>query len=260
MSEFWADYRGLFDAALYHTDGDTYAAVLAPWAAANPGARDWLRDFAARPGDPVPPASPEDLWQLYALGRALDIITPDPQGLSAAEFVAFAESPGLTTTPARPFSPFYHEIVTVEQDPDPATPPAVTGAVWPGVSLGDMTILRAGVRIAAGADHVVKDVAESSTMYWAWVRGTRPARDLSHGWGSNSQWRTDFRRDYRFGDALHYNVDGKFDLLAADLPADESHGLTRAERVELLTHRCFVTTRRPADEELWPYDDRFRDG
>jgi hypothetical protein len=35
---------------------------------------------------------------------------------------------------------------------------------------------------------------------------------VSHGWGSNSQWGTDFRRDYVTDEAYVYNVDGTIDL------------------------------------------------
>ena len=52
-------------------------------------------------------------------------------------------------------------------------------------------------------------------------RGGRcPASDLSHGWGHNSQWRTDFRRDYEESAELHYNVDGRW-LIGEPLPEGE---------------------------------------
>ncbi|HTN90221.1 MAG TPA: hypothetical protein VL242_41385 [Sorangium sp.] len=56
---------------------------------------------------------------------------------------------------------------------------------------------------------------------------------------------------------LYYNVDGKHDLGVPEPTAEYDDALTREERVELLTHRCFVTTAKQHDD-LYPYDDRFR--
>ena len=58
---------------------------------------------------------------------------------------------------------------------------------------------RAGVAVCGGKDYIQPEIAMSSTIYWAFRRKYRPYSDLSHGWGSNSQWRTSFRRDYRIG-------------------------------------------------------------
>jgi hypothetical protein len=120
--------------------------------------------------------------------------------------------------------------------------------------LGDMVFSRAGVRVSGGRRFIRKDVAESSTLYWAFRRKNRPSQDLSHGWGSNSQWRTRFRRDYRLGEEFHYNVDGKHDLAAPEPAAEDRDGLAREERIELLTNRCFIRTVKP-HSDLWPYDD-----
>jgi hypothetical protein len=68
----------------------------------------------------------------------------------------------------------------------------------------------------------------------------RPCQDLSTGWGSNSQWGTDFRRDYVDGDLLRYNVDAKPDRFAP-----------KARDDELLRHRCSV--RAPALDDAFPY-------
>jgi hypothetical protein len=52
-------------------------------------------------------------------------------------------------------------------------------------------------------------------------------------------------------------VDGEHDLAAPGSDGDPASGLTREERVELLTHRCFVRTRKPHDD-LHPYSDRLQ--
>ena len=76
------------------------------------------------------------------------------------------------------------------------------------------------------------------------------------GWGSNSQWRTAFRRDYQIGGDFFFNVDGVHDLAYQTSGADRDD-LTQQERIELLIHRHFITVDKP-HEDLWPYDDVYR--
>jgi hypothetical protein len=100
-------------------------------------------------------------------------------------------------------------------------------------------------------------VATTSTLYFTSRREPRPATDLSHGWGSNSQWRTSFHRFYSDEDGLHLNWDGEVDI-GADPPADRRDDPDPLDqRRELLLHRCFVRTALPRDEDdRFPYDDR----
>ena len=132
---------------------------------------------------------------------------------------------------------------------------------WPCVMLGNMLFSRGGVDVCAGKTIFKPGIADASTLYWADRRKGRPVNDLSHGWGSNSQWRTSFRRDYVVGDTRFYNVDGKYDLAAqaADAAdAGRSPVLTLAERIELLTQRCLVSST-TAHDDLFPYDDCWRE-
>jgi hypothetical protein len=263
-----ANYRELFDVIHGKHSRPLYWHVIAPWVESHAGEREWLRSFTSRHRSPIPQADVEDLWRLYALSRVNETLLLGFQHgradgtdwlgtrISSDEYVRFAESLGLTVTDSRSFSPFYHEIVEVEEARDTDQPVKLVATLWPCLMLGDMIFSRAGVRVSGGRQCIRKDVAESSTLYWAFRRKNRPFQDLSHGWGSNSQWRTRFRRDYRIDQELYYNVDGKHDLATRE-PAEDRDGLTRGERIELLTNRCFVTTTKPHDD-LWPYDDMFR--
>jgi hypothetical protein len=114
--------------------------------------------------------------------------------------------------------------------------------------LGPLVIARAGV-VAGG---FVKEIAESSTLYWAYYRANRRTEDLSRGWGHNSQWRTALRRDYLLGGIAYYNVDAR----PAGPPHDED--LTAAEKLELLRHRCFVRCPKRHDDRF-PYGDTYRE-
>jgi hypothetical protein len=81
--------------------------------------------------------------------------------------------------------------------------------------------------------------------------------DLSHGWGSNSQWRTAFRRDYQVAGEVCYNTDGEHDLRKPFARSEDRDGLSQEERIELLVSRCFILTER-SHTGLWPFDDTLR--
>lgn len=250
-------YRQLHDDILDYDGDAVYADRLRPWLAAHEGERRWLDALRARRGAPVPAMGQEELWRLYALSRIVELLqlsfAPraredgwDVVPITADEHARFMEALGLEPVERAGFHPFYHEVVTVDELPDADAAPEVAQVLWPGWRLGPLLISRAGCRVRAGRRHLVKEIAERSTLYWAYARNNRPTDDPGRGWGSNSQWRTAFRRDYALDGALHYNVDGREHPGAADPE------LGQAERTELLRHRCFVTTPTPSDDR-WPY-------
>lgn len=250
-------WRQLYDDVLEYGGDALYADLLRPWLAANEGERRWLDALRGRRGDPVPAMPQEELWRLYAMSRIVELLqlsfaprTGDAVWnlalVTADEHARFMEALGLEAAEHAAFHPFHHEIVTVDQLPDESAPPEIVQVYWPGWRLGPLLVSRAGCRVRAGRGHVVKEVAERSTLYWAYARNNRPTDDPSRGWGSNSQWRTSFRRDYALDGALYYNVDGR------EHPGGADPELGEAERAELLRHRCFVTSPRRSDDR-WPY-------
>ena len=235
MEVLGLSFRELYEEIRDYEGGDLYADVLRRRALDDE--RGWLAAFGRRRGRPIPEATTEELWQLYALSRVVDMLR------LRADIAEFMESLGLRRIAPRPFHPFFHEVVSVG---------GRFAEVWPGYMLGPLVIARAGV--VADADFP-KEVAETSTLYWAFRRANRPTADLSMGWGSNSQWRTTFRRDYLLDGILYYNVDGRGRRgPSAELDDD----LDAAEKLELLRHRCFVRCRKP-DANRWPYDDSYRE-
>lgn len=263
-SEPWPYFRGLHDEAWDYIGSSFAEDVVFRWLSEEAAtAKDWLASFAARDPGPDAPADQDDLMTLYAFSRAIEILTLGfqpgqaqvPAGVSPSEYIEALSSLGLSPTPKEPFTPFLHEIVTVDQAVDPMAPIVLVEELWPATMLGALLLVRAGVRVTAGARVADKTVAETSTLYWARTRKGRRCEDKSLGWGSNSQWATDLRRDYRLNGVCHLNVDGKQRLQDADLATD-SDGLSQAERIELLTHRCFVTTAQSSNG-LWPYEDRY---
>ncbi|HYF63508.1 MAG TPA: hypothetical protein VD886_11885 [Herpetosiphonaceae bacterium] len=281
-------FAALYFAILEHEgQRDLYEAVLMPWHATAASIIDYIAPYGSAAAMQwrlwTPERNPHDqlqegLWELYALSRVSDVLLPfqppsgDPAEWAGPEITAeerrmFFGSLGMTPVRQQAFCPFFHEVVEVEPAPDDDEPISVIEEVWTGFMLDQLLICRSGVRVRGGRRHIRKEIAERSTLYWTFRRAARPVQDLSHGWGSNSQWRTRFRRDYVDADHLHYNVDGDFhvDGTPVDDPARartdpnyERQNLSTDQHRELLTNRCFL--RSPvADGDLWPYDDTFRE-
>jgi len=263
MHENQQPYRALVE-ALFDGGAASAAELVFSWLERNPAEQDWLGTFALR-SRPDAGVGIEDLWRLYGVSRVLQLLILSFQSgqadgsawagpaITQSELTSFARQLGLTVLVPTRFSAFECEIVEAEQTLALDAPVALRQQHWPCLMLGELLIQRAGVSVSGGAGQFNAAVAGSSTLYWAYRRKTRPYQDLSHGWGGNSQWRTRFRRDYRVGTQLHYNVDGEHSLAAASVL--DRDGLTREERSELLTHRCFIRTTKPSDD-LWPYDDQ----
>ncbi|MFI6899338.1 hypothetical protein ACIBM4_35070 [Streptomyces sp. NPDC050256] len=271
---------------------ESYETTVAPWLdRAQDCYRAWLataaEDSAWWAEKEAEPRSEKLMWELYALHRVSDRLlltlqppldepgSPDPQpSLSERQYLDVFTALGMTPSEDRAaFDPFLHEIVEVEQADDSHTPIEITEVLWPGLMLGRLLFNRAGVRIRAGIEHAQHGVADRSPLYWTFLRRHRPTVDLSQGWGSNSQWRTGFRLDYRTpaGDRLNmaadHPIDGHADL-HPDHPnnlSPEERLLTPGERRELLRHRCLLRTPTAADaltgspgweRDLMPFDWR----
>lgn len=257
--------RMLHDLLLGYKGEDCYVEILTPWMKENQSEVDWLCLFAQRGATPIPKATDEELWHLYALSRVLELLVlrfqkdrgdgTDWSGpaISLQQFNLFAENLGLHIEYSANYHPFAHEIV--ELIPTSSTRPKIVQHHWAGLMLGDMRMLRAGVTLSASPTVLRPGIADSSTLYWTYRRKNRPYQDLSQGWGSNSSWRTRFRRDYKIGNELYFNADGTKDLMLVPAKLINEEGLNREERVELLLNRSFITTDKPHDD-LWPYDDK----
>ncbi|MGW0094890.1 hypothetical protein ACWDWS_38815 [Streptomyces sp. NPDC003328] len=136
------------------------------------------------------------------------------------------------------FEPFFHEVVHVAQHEHPEAPVEITGTVWPGLMFGEMLFSRAGVTVRAGAQHLVAGIADRSPLHDVFMRRYRETFDGSLGWGHNSQWKTDFRRDYLTDTAFRFNVDEELDSDQDIL--GKPRRLTPAERSDLVRHRCLT--------------------
>lgn len=221
----------------------------------------------------------DELSSWYALSRVNDWLlmslrqTPKFPTLPESEYSKCWDALQLTRSYPHAYHPFWCEIVEVEIDENPDCAPQVTDLLWPALSFGDLLFARAGVVVRGGANFFDAKIAATSTLYDVYRRANRRTQDLSLGWGSNSQWSTDFRRDYVYGDYFLFNVDGEptFNQPPFLQNVDENNlpqrqffasdkgdnaDLTPDEREELLIHRSFVKCTKD-DTDLWPHDDCF---
>lgn len=248
--------------------GDAWADdVLLPWAEANRrSVADLHRIGWAEAMNVAVPNDHDNytpLQALYVLNRVLDVlIAPVVPGVPERDarrspweggipeegaYEAFCRALGCVQVSEARFHPFFHEIVAVEAADDPAEPPSLVAEHWPGFLVGSLLLARAGVTVRAGARWLVPEVVERSALYWAWWRPGRVAVDESRGWGPNSQWRTDFRRDYYANGQVYYNVDAAF-RAPRYVPPELSVGAQR----NLLRYRSGTVT--DPGPDLWAWD------
>ncbi len=273
-SQWWAPrlrFRDLFDEALSYRGKRLAEEILLPWVEANPEAVEALHEIGQPESHQVRviqrPGHYSFAEMLYPLGRLLDFLSGPMQPASEEplstsldrlwppwsgfwpapeDLAAFMAALGCSRIVEPVFHPFFHEVVAVESASDPGQQPVLVTELWPGHLAGSMLLLRAGVVVRAGADHLHPDVVARSCLYWTWTRRNRLTSDLSHGWGHNSQWGTELRRDYIVGDELHYNVDARYRPHRAD---DEY--LREEAKAELVRYRCSTTLDLGPDVWVW---------
>jgi hypothetical protein len=277
-------FRRFYDELLEANRGDE-RSVLHTWVTTVTELLDALRPLRHResPGvslngdDESTSWYREALYALYAVSRASDFLiefgcpagradpalgitggrTLNRDRLSAHEW--FFDQVGLQRfARGGGFSPFHHEIFGVSADETVDTV-TVENILWPGFRFGDLLFCRAGVHVRAPSHLLDAAAATTSTLYFTNRRTPRRTSDLSHGWGSNSQWRTLFHRFYEDLGGLHLNWDGEIYLDEQFVPSDNDPGdrLSLQQRQQLLLHRCFVTHPMPPEEwDQFPYDDR----
>ncbi|WP_147256536.1 hypothetical protein [Pseudonocardia hierapolitana] len=154
---------------------------------------------------------------------------------------AWGSGQAATDTSARSTarcSPFHHEIFAVVSD-ESAPAATVEDVLWPGHWYGDLLFSRAGVRVRAPGHLIDPVTATTSTLYFTFRREPRRTNDLSHGWGSNSQWGTEFPRFYSDAEGLHLNWDGRIDIgTDGPVPAEAIPARMRSGRCSGAGNRC----------------------
>ena len=259
--------------------------------------QEWMADVARRAAnearlDNTMPLEPETddllttLWELYAASRVRDVLLfghqPAPvedsvreldkalyrepprfRPVGIDEVIRFFAAIGAQPVTEASFDPILHEVVTCEASEDEEAPIQIIGQAWPALMIGELVFTRAGVHIKAGAAHAVPGIADRSTLEWEYWRRHRHTSDGSFWWGSNSQWRTEIRRDYITSSGCVYDYDAfssfrrRNRLLTQDDRADQP--LT-ADQESFIKNRCGLRTEVDPDSKYLSYgiDERRR--
>jgi hypothetical protein len=253
-------FRSLYDALGSYGGNNLFGDVLVP---AIPAALEVMKPLAGmRSLRDVPRqgCAREDLYELFALSVVNDVLLL-PHRVSAKEYATFFAAIGFSIALPQAFDPLTCEIVKVGNWPSRAEGVRLGRSYWPLLMFGELVFSRAAFDVLCHPSHgILEGIAERSTLYFTQDRSNRNTNCLSHGWGSNSRWRTHFHRNYLTASHSVFNADGTIDL-ALSLAGEEkhphrvnsNHGLPIDARRELLVHRCFVS--RIDEEERWPYND-----
>lgn len=260
----WVELK---DSIFEHEGERLFEDLLQKWVKQNLNQVQWVEDFKNRTCSNWYNATYQDLCQLYAISRIsgilLTILIGKPSNrpnwrepsITLEEFNHFHESLGFKIVTYVNYHPFYFEIQKVSHRSDANNKIKLTKIDWPAFMLGDMMYFRGGAHVEGGSNFIEKEVAENSTLYWTYRHPRRNCQDLSLGWGSNSQWRTSFRRDYKSDGQFHYCVDAKYSLDENEFSPQED--LPKEVLIELVKNRCLIKTRlESSDEDLLPYEYR----
>lgn len=264
--------RDLYRSVCKYTGEQIWPDVfLANWEVLNP-AGQYFREIRDRDcsGKHWPELLEGESMNLYCASRLSDLMLLSFQpgdldfagiGTTLGNYIELFTHLGFAVLEPRQFHAFSCEVVEVIQSE--STEVAIIEVLWPAVMLGKMMFARAGVRVKAPSYVLTKGIADRSCLYWSYRRKYRKTNDLSHGWGSHSQWRTDFRRDFDLGDRYVYNVDVGSMIIDLREPISESEVIEEIsilERISLLKNRCITNIVRVNDADCWPYHDYYEEG
>lgn len=247
------DFRTLYDELVRYEGTNLYQDVLLPFLPYGLKCMNSLEKFKQLESSLPESFENEDLWSLFALNVCNDYLLL-PMRVSLAEYIDFFEKLGFNVIEEQKlFNPILHEIVQVYNHNKEEEGSTVGFQYWSGLRYGELIFSRSGIEVSSHKKSgLVEGVADSTTLYFTNCRINRKASDLSHDWGHNSRWRTDFHRNYITKDYSFINVDAEFDLYK-EPPLEELEGLTLAQARELLINRCIVE-HHPKTDDFFPYN------
>lgn len=241
------------------------------------GGEDEIREFLSNVAQQISAKqyrlSNSDSWDLYAISRIFDLIITKLQsvniGKTNSQYISnetvldFGNRIGVKEKEIKSYHPFYCEIFSVRENNN-IDEILIDKIHWPAFHLNGMLVCRAGVSISSPRNLVDPLVAATSTLFWSYIRENRTASDQSHGWGHNSQWRTDFRIDLDCEDKYIYNYKshGKRNINLNDDGLDGSEiidGMGIVDRRSLIRNRCKIKDIpiEIPEVDIYPYDDTY---
>lgn len=263
-----SDSRDLYNQILDYEGQNILDELLIEWVEDN-GYRDYLTQSSTQLSNNISEIPIEISWELYAFSRVLDVLTlgfqPNNQAdgsnwlgpqISVSDYMDFVNILGLTVAKTNTYHPFYWEIFEAIEGESNFQ---IVETYFPPLMLENLLIKRGGVKITLNPANFNLDIVNNSTIYWTYRRKNRNQQDLSHGWGSNSQWRTSFRFDFELNDSYLYNSEGDINLnipKESDLKFLKEYNLSLQEAIEITVNRHSITSRKD-ETELFPYKFRF---
>jgi hypothetical protein len=257
--------RDLHDVILSYEGNDLYKDVLAPWIRENDYKNYWDELNI------VKGISQEDNWKLYAFSRVLDLLTLNFQPnngadesswlgpkISITEYLDFIGLLGLEIKYQKDFNPFYCEVIEAKAGNENFK---IETCLFPAIKLKNVIVKRSGVIITVNPKDFNIALINSAKTYWTYRRKNRRYQDLSHGWGHNSQWRTEIRIDIESNDRFIYNEHGTSslnDVTEELIEKLRQQNLELDEAIELTKNRHFINCIKD-DGDLFPYDFRFEE-
>ena len=247
--------RELCERVLGYDGMELFRDILEP---SIPGIRDLLIPLGRYRLRPTPEDIPaEDSWAFHALSVLNDYVRL-PLRLNKREYLHFFQALGFQPFEGGTFSPVRHEIVEVGNWTQPEEGIQLGAGYWPGLMWGELVFSRSAASVSCHPSFQILDgIADRSRLYFTNRRMRRDVVDRSHGWGSNSRWRTPFRFDYEEKDLIVFNLTGTYDLAAPERlggPLDANEELPVEQRRELLMHRCFVASKVDGNDRM-PWND-----
>lgn len=260
--------RELYHNIIDYKGEEIFSVLLQPWARKN----DYANFFEKIKDKLTPEKKPGDeIYELYALSRILDVLTLRFQPvtgldesrwrgheLRVEEYAEFAQLLGLEVGYPKYYDNFYCEILRAQKGKESFK---IDEVVYPALSFSGLLINKAGVEITLAPENYDIRLINNAKLYWAYWRKNRETNDMSAGWGSNSQWRTEFRIDIETKDRYYYNCEGKYDLsiitpfIEKELKA---FGFETEEAIEMVKFRHFVKSKKD-DRDVFPYDFRYNE-
>ena len=262
--------RDLHDKILAFEGDGLFERILRPWIQDNKY-NEYNFGISDKAGDTriEIDASPDDLCELYALTRVLDLLTlrfqPDNKAdgsewkgpeIDLQEYKKFCGQIGLEVLYPDSFNTFNCEIIQAIEGEGTLQ---IIECFYPAVKRKNIMIKRAGIKIALDPTTFNIERVNTVPIYWAYRRKNRPYFDLSQGWGNNSQWNTQMRVDIETDGSFIYNQNGKLDLTNITpqvLNELKEQRLELYEAIELAKYRHFFTSNN-SDKDLFPYDFRY---
>ena len=257
------DFRGLYEKIMEYEDKNIFLDLLECWDEIDI-AKKYLNSFNNWFN-----LSVEDNWNFYSLSRVLDVFTLHFQpnrnadgsswkgvNITIDEYVSFVKLLGLEILVPKIYRPFDCEILESIENKNNFE---IIECIFPVVKLKNLLIKRGGVIISNNSKEYNLNLINNAKMFWAYWRKNRKYEDLSHGWGSNSQWRTEIRLDIETDDEFIYNFQGKHDL---NNVSNETRNELREqnleinEAIELLVNRQFIKCTKD-DNDVFPYDFKY---